>query len=100
MEAGRGDVEIEAARWLCYYAGWLLDQGKSATEIGSEIARAKLYATDVANRVCPKAVEIMGGYGLVPEYHVVRLLRDALEVLPAAGTQNIQRVIIGAGIAR
>jgi alkylation response protein AidB-like acyl-CoA dehydrogenase len=94
------NVEIEAARWLCYYAAWLLDQGKTAREIGPEIARAKLYATDVANRVCPKAVQIMGGYGLIPEYHVVRLLRDALEMLPAAGAQEIMRVVIGAGIAR
>jgi alkylation response protein AidB-like acyl-CoA dehydrogenase len=94
------NVEIEAARWLCYYAAWLLDQGKTAREIGPEIARAKLYATDVANRVCPKAVQIMGGYGLIPEYHVVRLLRDALEMLPAAGAQEIMRVVIGADIAR
>jgi alkylation response protein AidB-like acyl-CoA dehydrogenase len=94
------NVEIEAAKWLCYYSAWLLDQGKKATEIASEIAMAKLYATDVANRACPKAAQIMGGYGLIPEYHLVRRLRDALEMLPAAGTQDIMRVVIGAGIAR
>ena len=94
------NIEIEAAKWLCYYAAWLLDQGKNPREIGSEIARAKVYATDLANRVCPKAVQVMGGYGLVPEYHVARRLRDALEMLPAAGTQEIMRVTIGASISR
>jgi len=94
------NVETEAARWLCYYTGWLLDQGKSPGEIGPDIARAKLYATDVANKVCFKAAEIMGGYGLSPEYQLVRRLRDALEMLPAAGAQDVQRVIIGAAIAR
>jgi butyryl-CoA dehydrogenase len=90
------NVEIEAAKWLCYQPAWLLDQGKKATEI----ARAKLYATDVANKTCAKAAQIMGGYGLIPEYHLVRRLRDALEMLPAAGTQDIMRVVIGAGITR
>ncbi|MBL7208759.1 MAG: acyl-CoA dehydrogenase family protein, partial [Dehalococcoidia bacterium] len=94
------NVETEAARWLCYYIGWLLDQGKSPGEIGPDIARAKLYATDVANKVCLKAAEIMGGYGLSPEYELVRRLRDALELLPAAGAQDVQRVIIGGAIAR
>ncbi|MCX6008672.1 MAG: acyl-CoA dehydrogenase family protein [Chloroflexi bacterium] len=94
------NVEIEAAKWLCYYSAWLLDQGKKATEVASEIAMAKLYATDVANRACPKAVQLMGGYGLIPEYQLARRLRDALEILPAAGTQEIMRVVIGAGITR
>ncbi len=94
------NIEIEAAKWLCYYAAWLLDQGKTAREIGLEIARAKAYATEVANRVCPKAVQVMGGYGLIPEYHVVRRLRDAQEMWPAAGTQEIMKITIGAGLVR
>lgn len=94
------NVEIEAAKWLCYYAAWLLDQGKSSREIGSEIARAKLYTTEVANKVCPKAVQVLGGYGLSPEYHIARRLRDAQEMWPAAGTQEIMKLTIGAGITR
>lgn len=92
------DVEIEAARWLCYYAGWLLDEGKSPREIAREIARAKLYACDVANRVAPKAVQVMGGYGTRPEYQAIRRVRDALDLLTAAGTQEIMRVTIGGSI--
>lgn len=94
------NTEIEAARWLCYHPAWLLDQGKSPREIGAEIARAKLYATDVANRVCSKAVQVLGGYGLIPEYHIMRRLRDAQEMWPASGTQEIMKVTIGASIAR
>lgn len=94
------DVEIEAARWLCYHATWLLDQGKTVREVSSEIARAKLYACDVATRASLKAVRVLGGYGLSPEYHVVRRLRDALELLPAAGTQEVMKVTIGGNIIR
>ena len=94
------DVDYEAAKWLCYNAAWLLDQGKAPREIASEIARAKLYACDVANRTALKAVQVMGAYGLAPEYHVARRLRDALELLPAAGAQEVMRVTIGGAIAR
>ncbi len=94
------NTEIEAARWLCYYPVWALDQGKNPREVSADIARSKLYAVDMAIRTCTKAVQIMGGYGLSPEYQVERRLRDALELLPAAGTQEIMRVTIGSTITR
>lgn len=65
-----------------------------------DIARSKLYCVDMAIRTCTKAVQLMGAYGLSPEYHVERFLRDALELLPAAGTQEIMRVTIGGAITR
>ncbi len=94
------NVEIEAAKWLCYHASWLLDKGKSPRDASSEIAKAKLYTVDMANRVAVKATQVMGAYGLAPEYHVVRGLRDAMELLPAAGAQDVMRVTIGASIVR
>ena len=93
-------TEIEAARWLYYLPACLLDQGRSPREVGTEIARAKLYCIDMAIRTCTKAIQTMGGYGLSSEYHVERLLRDSLELLPAAGTQEIMRVTIGSAITR
>jgi butyryl-CoA dehydrogenase len=93
-------TEIEAARWLYYLPASLLDQGKGAREVGTEIARAKLYCVDMAIKNCTKAVQIMGGYGLSPEYEVERRLRDVLELLPAAGTQEIMRVTIGSAVTR
>jgi len=92
------NVEIEATKWLSYYAAWQLDQGKGIREIGVDIARAKLLGCDLANKVAPKAVQIMGAYGLSEEYHVVRRLRDALHLFPAAGTQEIMKVTIGRSI--
>ena len=94
------NTEIESARWLYYYPAWLLDQGKNPREVSTEIARAKLYCVDMAIRNCTKAVQIMGAYGLSPEYHVERRLRDVLELFPAAGTQEIMRVTIGSAISR
>jgi butyryl-CoA dehydrogenase len=94
------NVETEAAKLLCYEAAWLLDQGKSAREAAVEISRAKLYACDLANRSAFKAVEILGGAGTMPQYHIIRRLKDALELLVAAGTQEIMRVVIGASITR
>ena len=94
------NVDIEAARLVAYKTGWLLDQGKSPRDAGADIARAKLYCCELANKVALNAVRILGGAGTTPEYHVVRKLRDASELLPAAGTQEIMKVIIGGSIIR
>jgi alkylation response protein AidB-like acyl-CoA dehydrogenase len=94
------NVEIEAAKWLCYSTAWRLDQGKTSRELAVDIARCKLYAVDVANRCAYKAVDIMGAYGLSPEYRAIGLLRDALELGVAAGSQEIMKVTIGAAITR
>lgn len=89
------DVEIEAARWLAYHAGWLLDRGKTSKEITREIARAKLYTAEVARRTALKAVQIHGAYGTLPEFKAIRYLLDSLETIAAGGTSEIMRVIIG-----
>ena len=92
------DVEIEAARWLCYHAAWLLDQGKSARDAGTEIARCKLYACNIASQIALRAIQVMGGYGTIPEFEVVRRLNDSLELFTAAGTQEIMKNTIGRSI--
>ncbi len=69
----------------------LLDQGKSPRDAGNEIARAKLYACDIASRIALRAIQVMGGYGAIAEYEVVRRLNDALELFAAAGTQEIMK---------
>ena len=94
------NTEIEAARLLCYHVASLLDQGKSPRDLAVEIARAKLYSVDMAVRNCTKAVQIMGAYGLSPEYQVERRLRDVLELMVAGGTQEIMRATIGGAICR
>lgn len=92
------NLEIEAARWLCYNAAWLLDQGKSPRDASAEIARCKLYACNIASQIALRAIQVMGGYGTIPEYEVVRRLNDSLELFTAAGTQEIMKNTIGRSI--
>ena len=92
------NLEIESARWLCYYAAWLLDQGKSPRDAGEAIARCKLLACNISSQVALRAIQIMGGYGTIPEYGIVRRLNDAIELFTAAGTQEIMKNTIAASI--
>ncbi|TET57031.1 acyl-CoA dehydrogenase, partial [Candidatus Bathyarchaeota archaeon] len=89
------NVEIEAAKWLTYYAAWLLDERKQSREISKEIASAKLYTAEVARRTALKAVQIQGASGTLPEFKAIRYLLDSLETIAAGGTNEIMRVIIG-----
>jgi butyryl-CoA dehydrogenase len=93
-------IEIEAAKWLAYYASWLLDQGKTSREIAKEIASAKAYSSEVARRNAMKAIQIHGAYGTLPEFHMMRYLRDALEAISAGGTNEIMRTVIGREITK
>lgn len=92
------NIEIETARWLCYYPAWLLDQGTSPRDAGTDIARAKLYCCKIANQIALRAIQILGGYGTIPEYELVRRLNDSLELFTAAGTQEIMKNTIGRSI--
>jgi butyryl-CoA dehydrogenase len=94
------DLDIEASKWLCYYLAWSIDQGKSGKEIAKDSARAKLFCTEAAVRVCLKAIQILGGYGTTHETQLIRRLQDAVALLPAAGTNEIMRVTIGRDITR
>lgn len=88
------NVKIEAARWLTYYAAWLLDQGKTSKGIQKEIAMAKLYTAEVAREVALSAVQVHGASGTIPEFRAIRYLFDALETIAAGGTNEIMKVVI------
>lgn len=94
------EMEIEASKWLCYYTAWLIDQGKSSREVSRHSARAKLFATEMAIKIGLSAIRILGGYGVTPEYQAIKRFNDALTLLPAAGTSEIMRVVIGREIIR
>ena len=85
------NVEIECARWLCYKAATLLDQGKSPRDAGDDITRCKLYTCNIASQIALRAIQIMGGYGTIPQYEVVRRLNDSIELFTAAGTQEVMK---------
>lgn len=91
-----GEMERYAVRtrWLCYHAAWLLDQGKRSDEIRAEIAMAKLDASEAALHNCLKAIEIHGGYGTAPEFGIMRKFKTALDMIAAAGSNNVSRLIV------
>jgi alkylation response protein AidB-like acyl-CoA dehydrogenase len=85
------EVEIELARTYIYKSAWLKDQGRP---YGKEAAIAKLYATEMAERVLYDAIQIHGGYGYSREYEVERMYRDARLMTIGEGTSEIQRLVI------
>ncbi len=91
-------TKIRAARLLVHEAAWMKDEGMRVTEAG---ARAKLYASQVANEVSYEAVQILGGYGYMKdESPVERYYRDARVTEIYEGTSEIQRLVISRGILR
>jgi len=84
-------TEIEAARTLLYKAAWTKEQGRN---FNKEAAMAKMFATEMAERVCRNAIQIHGGYGYSSEYPVERIYRDARLMTIGEGTSEIQRVVI------
>ena len=90
-------TRIEAARLLVLRAAWLKDQG---LPFDKESAMAKLYASETAMWVTTEAVQILGGYGYVKEYHVERLMRDAKITQIYEGTSEVQRIVISRAITQ
>ncbi len=84
-------AEIHAARLMVYYAAWLKDQGKPFTQAG---AVAKLFATEMAERVCYSAIQIHGSYGYSREYPVEAMYKAARLMTIGEGTSEIQRLVI------
>jgi alkylation response protein AidB-like acyl-CoA dehydrogenase len=85
-------VQIEAARLLTRRAAWLAESG--AKDYTREASEAKLFATEMGNRVCYEAIQIFGGYGYSKEYPVERYYRDVRVTTLYEGTSEIQRLVI------
>jgi len=84
-------TEIEAARHLVYHAAALYTAGLDCI---TEVSMAKLFATEVANRVAYQAVQLHGGYGYMSEFPVERFFRDVRLWTIASGTSEIMREIV------
>ena len=82
---------IDAARLMVYRAAHLKNQGKRITR---ESAMAKLFASEVAVKVCDEAVQIHGGYGFIKDYPVEKFYRDVKLCTIGEGTSEIQRMVI------
>lgn len=83
--------QLEICRLLCYKASCLKDQGARCDNEG---ALAKYYTCEAAVNAAKKAIEIHGSYGIMREYAVQRLLRDAMVTVPAGGTAEIAKVVL------
>ena len=84
-------ADLEIARLLVYRVGWMRDNN---IRCDTESALAKQYACEAAARSARKAIEVHGSYGILKEYPVQRLLRDALVTIPAGGTGEIAKLVM------
>jgi butyryl-CoA dehydrogenase len=90
-------TEIDAARLLVWRAAWMKDNGMRHS---AESAMAKLYASEMCERVTSKAIQVHGGYGYVKEYDVERHWRDSRITEIYEGTSEIQRLVIAANVLK
>jgi butyryl-CoA dehydrogenase len=88
-------TEIEAAKQLMFSAAAMKDRGENFNVPAS---MAKLYASEMVNRVTAKALQMHGGYGFIKDYTIERLYRDARVFTIYEGTSEIQRVVISNSI--
>ena len=84
-------VQLSAAELLTFRAAALKEAGRPFTR---EASMAKLFASEMANRVCDKAVQLHGGYGYIDEFPVERYFRDARVQTIYEGTSEVQRMVI------
>ena len=88
-------TELDAARLLTWKAAWAKENQKRYT---LEAAHAKLFASEMAQRVTNKALQIHGGYGYTKEYNVERYFRDARITEIYEGTSEIQKLVIARAV--
>jgi len=88
-------IQVEAARALTYRTTALMDSGSDEKGLRSRlVSSTKCFASDVAMRVTTDAVQILGGYGVMKDYPVERMMRDAKMIQIFDGSNQIQRVIV------
>ena len=91
-------TEIEAARCLIYNTAMAKDAGDKNASVMCSMA--KYYASEMANRVAGKAIQIHGGYGFIKEYKVERLYRDARVMTLYEGTSQVQQIVISRSLLK
>jgi len=88
-------TELEAARQLIWHAAALRDAGQPCLK---EAAMAKLFASEMAERVCSAAIQTLGGYGYVSDFPLERIYRDVRVCQIYEGTSDVQKIIIQRGL--
>ena len=93
---GEMATQIEAARQLIHHAASLKDAGRPCLK---EAAMAKLFASEMAERVCSDAIQVHGGYGYLSDFPVERIYRDVRVCQIYEGTSDVQKILIGRALA-
>jgi alkylation response protein AidB-like acyl-CoA dehydrogenase len=88
-------VELDAANLLAMRAAWMKEMGRPFSR---EASMAKLFASEAANRICNRAVQIHGGYGYIREFAAERHLRDVRVTTIYEGTSEVQRIVIARNV--
>jgi alkylation response protein AidB-like acyl-CoA dehydrogenase len=96
VRLGEMATQIEAARQLIHHAASLKDAGMPCLK---EAAMAKLFASEMAERVCSAAIQVFGGYGYVSDFPVERIYRDVRVCQIYEGTSDVQKILIGRALA-
>jgi butyryl-CoA dehydrogenase len=89
-------TQIEAARQLIWHAACLKDAGQPCLK---EAAMAKLFTSEMAEKVCSDAIQVHGGYGYVSDFPVERIYRDVRVCQIYEGTSEVQKILIGRALA-
>lgn len=90
-------TQLEAARQLIHHAASLKDAGRPCLK---EAAMAKLFASEMAERVCSAAIQTLGGYGYVADFPLERIYRDVRVCQIYEGTSDVQKILIGRALAQ
>ncbi|WP_332670394.1 acyl-CoA dehydrogenase family protein, partial [Aromatoleum sp.] len=90
-------TQLEAARQLVWHAATLKDAGRPCLK---EASMAKLFASEMAEKVCSDAIQVHGGYGYVTDFPVERIYRDVRVCQIYEGASDIQRLVIGRSLAQ
>ena len=90
-------TELEAARQLMFLAASMKDRGE---KFSAQASMAKLFASEMVNRVTATALQMHGGYGFTKDYPIERFYRDARVFTIYEGTSEIQRIVISNNILK
>ena len=91
------EAKLNAARLLVYNAAYKMDMGE---DVNKEASMAKYYATEVANEIVAKALQLHGGYGYSKEYPIERMYRDARVLTIFEGTSQVQQMVIAGHVLK
>jgi butyryl-CoA dehydrogenase len=89
-------TQLEAARQLIHHAARMKDAGLPCLK---EAAMAKLFASEMAEKVCSDAIQVHGGYGYLSDFPVERIYRDVRVCQIYEGTSEVQKILIGRALA-